>query len=75
MRQRLAFIQHPRINTHRGALSVIEKSLHKVTGRSEIFQPLLVLDADRIAAKLVREPQRRGSIIGPGAGVAASDGW
>jgi len=59
MRQRLALEEHaPAVGAAHGrAVRVVERALHEVAGGCEILQPLLVLDADGVAAELVGQTQ------------------
>ena len=61
MRQRLAFIKHPAIAARRywRTVHVVQQPFHQVRRRRQVLQPLLVLDPDRGAAEIVRNPQRR----------------
>ena len=57
MRQRLPIVQHPASipRAYRRPIGVVEHSLHQVGRRQQIFQPLLILNPDGVAAKVVGE--------------------
>ncbi len=59
MRQRLAGVQHPLAvaTLHRRTIRIVQRPFHQVAGREEVFEALLVLDADAVAAKFVGNPQ------------------
>ena len=61
MRQRLAFVQHAAAvaAVDRRAIGIVQRSLDQVGCRQQILQSLLVLDADRVAAEIVGDPQGR----------------
>ncbi len=43
---------------HRWAIFVIEGSFNQVTGRHDIFQALLILDANSVAAEIISDANR-----------------
>ena len=45
---------------HRRAVGVVEHALHQIAGGQQILQALLVLDADGLAAEVIRDAQRCG---------------
>ena len=55
---RLAFEQHSLAvaAADRRAIGIVERALDQVAGRQQIFQSLLILDADEVAAKVVGQP-------------------
>ncbi len=61
MGQSLAFVQYAAIslNRDRRPIYVVQQSLNKIGGRSQIFQTLLILDSDSITSKAVCNAQRR----------------
>ncbi len=44
---------------HRRPIHVIQQPLGQIRSRADILQPLLVLDPDRIAPEVIRDPHRR----------------
>jgi len=56
--QRLAFANHfARGVFHRRTIAVVQDALDEIARRQEILQALLVLDADRFAAKLIGDAE------------------
>ena len=41
---------------HRGPVDVVQQAFDQIARRRQILQPLLVLNADRVAAELIRDP-------------------
>ncbi len=42
----------------RRALGVVQRTFHEIAGRHQVLQALLILNSDRIAAKIVSDPHR-----------------
>ena len=72
VRQRLAVEQHALAvaRSHRRAVAVVERALDQVAGRQQVLQPLLILNADRVAAEVIGEAHRRDVHLGTAAGPA-----
>ena len=57
--ERLALPEHAArtLGGHRRPLRVVEHAFHEVTGRQQVLEPLLILDADEITAEAVGDAQ------------------
>jgi hypothetical protein len=57
----LSFVEHAAVpgGLHRRTVDIIQQTLHQVGCRRQVFQPLLVLNADDVAAEIVGDAQRR----------------
>ena len=60
MRQRLALVEHAPVaaRAHRRPVHVVQQAFGQVGCRRQILQPLLILDADGVAAEVVGDAQR-----------------
>ncbi len=59
VRQRLTFVQNAAAvaTGNGGAVGVVERSFHKVTGGEQILEPLLILDSDGRTAEVVGDAE------------------
>ena len=58
MRERLSRVEHTLAiaRTHRRTVGVVQRALDEIARGQQIFQPLLILDADGVAAEIIRDP-------------------
>ncbi len=65
MRQRSSFIKHPTVATRTNGrpIGIVQQALSQVGGGRQILETLLILNADCVAAEIVRDAHR-GSGLG-----------